>query len=66
MFNKIWQQIINHQPAASAQGKHDDGVEFAARQLMEDAERCAARTPHYASELRRAAQAQLTLDSYVA
>jgi hypothetical protein len=64
MFNKIWQQIINHQPAAA--DSRDASVEFAARQLMENAERYAGRTPHYASELRRAAQAQLTLDSYIA
>lgn len=61
MFNKILSKIVTRPtaPAPSAAAHNS------AQQLMEDAERFAGRTPHYASDLRRAAQAQLTLNSYL-
>lgn len=64
MFNRIWTRITTR-PAAAAIHL-EAGVDNPARQLMENAERFAGRTPRYASDLRLAAQAQLTLDSYAA
>lgn len=65
MFNKIWSKILTTQAATQADINLDAGVSNQAQQLMEDAERFAGRTPHYASDLRLAAQAQMTLNSYL-
>ncbi|KAF1021070.1 MAG: hypothetical protein GAK30_02094 [Paracidovorax wautersii] len=62
MFNKILSKIVSRQTAPANAGA---AAHNSAQQLMEDAERFAGRTPHYASDLRRAAQAQLTLNSYL-
>ncbi|MEJ2802834.1 hypothetical protein WAE61_13190 [Comamonadaceae bacterium PP-2] len=60
MFNTIWNRIST--TASSTR----TGEPTQAQRLMENAERYAGRTPAYAYDLRRAAQAQLLLDSYIA
>ncbi|MFT4191337.1 MAG: hypothetical protein QM617_07445 [Comamonas sp.] len=66
MFTKIWSKITTRQANRPTTLNLDAGVSNPARQLMENAERYAGRTPRYASDLRRAAQAQLTLSTYMA